>query len=341
MPLADELAALGERLRAALETAGNRSDLESVRLGFLGRSGELTALRRSIGTLLPTERPAAGKVINEAAAVYESWLQAAELRLQRGALEAELGHEIDVTFPSPKQLHGSLHPIRRTQEAAVGYFERRGFAVVLGPEIETEYYNFDALNIPPDHPAREGLDTFYVRPGMLLRAHTSPMQIRAMHVTPPPIALVVPGKVYRRDAVDARHSYMFHQIEGLQVAPGIHLGHLKGMLTGMCRELWGPQQAVRFRPSYFPFTEPSAEVDTTCPGCGGSGCQTCSGSGWVEIGGSGMVHPNVLREVGYDPDSVSGWAFGIGIERIAMVRHAIVDIRVFADNDPAFLEQLA
>ncbi len=255
-------------------------------------------------------------------------------------LERELAASIDVTFPAICPRTGSLHPIRRTLEDACGYFERLGYAVVLGNEIETEYYNFDALNIPADHPAREGLDSFYLRPGVLLRTHTSPMQVRTMETVPPPLAIVVPGKAYRRDAIDARHSPMFHQIEGLLVAPGIHLGHLKGTLTGLLRELFGPAQSVRFRPSFFPFTEPSAEVDTTCPGCAGAGCKTCGGSGWIEIGGSGMVHPDVLRNAGYDPQHVSGWAFGIGIERIAMVRHDIDDIRVLFENDPRMLAAL-
>ena len=312
-----------------------------MRVRFLGRSGEITAVRRSIGTLPPVERPEAGKTINAAVAGLEEAVAAAARGLTMRALEAELAHEIDVTFPGVPPAIGSLHPIRRAMEDACGYFERRGFAVVLGPEIETDYFNFDALNIPADHPAREGLDSFYLRPGLLLRTHTSPMQVRTMQAHPPPLAIVVPGKAYRRDAIDARHSPMFHQIEGLLVAEGIHLGHLKGVLTGLFRELFGPGQAVRFRPSFFPFTEPSAEVDTTCPGCGGGGCKTCGGSGWIEIGGSGMVHPNVLRESGYDPERVTGWAFGVGIERIAMVRHDIDDIRVLYDNDPRVLARLA
>jgi phenylalanyl-tRNA synthetase alpha chain len=221
------------------------------------------------------------------------------------------------------------------------YFTRHGFAVVLGPEIETDANNFDALNIPPDHPAREGFDSFYLRPDLLLRTHTSPMQVRAMRTSVPPLAIIVPGKAYRRDAVDARHLYQFHQVEGLMVGTGIHFGHLKGMLAGMMREVFGPAQEIRFRPSFFPFTEPSAEVDVSCPGCGGSGCRTCGGSGWIEIGGSGMVHPSVLRGVGYDPDAVTGWAFGCGLERIAMKKYDLSDIREFIENPPALLEQLA
>jgi phenylalanyl-tRNA synthetase alpha chain len=339
--LTDQLDALGARLQAALSEATGEAALEALRVRFLGRSGEITQVRRAIGTLPPAERPAAGKTINDAVARFEALVAATARELDALALEAQLRVSIDVTFPGTPPQTGSLHPIRRAMEDVCAYFERRGFAVVLGNELETEYFNFDALNIPPDHPAREGLDSFYVRPGLLLRTHTSPMQVRTMQAHPPPLAIVVPGKAYRRDAIDARHSPVFHQIEGLLVDRGVHLGHLKGMLTGLFRELFGPQQAVRFRPSFFPFTEPSAEVDTTCPGCGGSGCKTCGGSGWIEIGGSGMVHPHVLRESGYDPERVSGWAFGVGIERIAMVRHDIDDIRVLFENDPRVLAQLS
>ena len=340
-PLTRDLTALGERLSAALEEAHDAAELEAVRVRFLGRSGEITAVSRSIGSLPAAERPQAGKAINAARVEMEERVAERVRSLGARAFDAELAQTIDVTFPAPAATRGSLHPIRRAMEDACGYFERRGFAVVLGSEIETEYYNFDALNIPPDHPAREGLDSFYLRPGVLLRTHTSPMQVRTMQSTPPPVAIVVPGKAYRRDAVDARHSPIFHQIEGLLVAPGIHLGHLKGVLTGLFQDLFGPAQAVRFRPSFFPFTEPSAEVDTTCPGCGGSGCRTCGGSGWIEIGGSGMVHPAVLRESGYDPQAVTGWAFGVGIERIAMVRQDVDDIRVLFENDPRVLASLA
>jgi phenylalanyl-tRNA synthetase alpha chain len=339
--LAEQLDALGARLRASLAQVSDDAGLEDARVRFLGRSGEITNVRRTIGTLAPAERPGAGKVINEAAVAFEELFAQRSRELASAGLEAELSTSIDVTFPGDAPVRGSIHPVRRTMDDITGYFERRGFAVVLGPEIESDYYNFDALNIPPDHPAREGLDSFYLRPDLVLRTHTSPMQVRAMQAHPAPIAIVVPGRAYRRDDNDARHLYAFHQVEGLLVAPGIHLGHLKGALTGMCRELFGPQQAVRFRPSFFPFTEPSAEVDTTCPGCGGSGCRTCGGSGWIELGGAGMVHPNVLREVGYDPDAVTGWAFGVGIERIAFTRNGMDDLRVFVENDPAVLEQLA
>jgi len=339
--LGDQLEALGSRLGAALAESHDSDAIEDVRVRFLGRSGEITAVRRTIGALPPGERPGAGKIINEAVESYEALFVQRRSELERSAIDARLGERIDVTYPGVAPITGSIHPVRRTMEDMLAYFERRGFAVVVGPEIESDYNNFDALNIPPDHPAREGLDSFYLRPDLVLRSHTSPVQIRVMQKNPPPVAIVVPGKVYRRDALDARHLYMFNQIEGLLVAPGIHLGHLKGALTGMCRDLFGPQQAVRFRPSFFPFTEPSAEVDTTCPACGGSGCRTCSGSGWIELGGAGMVHPRVLSEVGYDPEVVAGWAFGVGIERVAFTRYGMDDIRVFIDNDPAVLEQLA
>jgi len=285
-------------------------------------------------------------VINEAAAALEATLAGAQERLDRAALESSLNETIDVTLPGPPAHEGAIHPVRSVARLIANYFTRHGFAVVNGPEIETDANNFDALNIPPDHPAREGHDSFYLRPDLLLRTHTSPMQVRAMRAHPAPIAIVVPGKCYRRDAVDARHLYMFHQVEGLMVGPGVHFGHLKGMLVGMMRELFGPAADVRFRPSFFPFTEPSAEVDVKCPACtlrqgDNTPCKTCGGSGWIEIGGSGMVHPNVLRAVGYDADALTGWAFGCGLERIAMKRHDIGDIRAFIENAPGFAQGLA
>jgi phenylalanyl-tRNA synthetase alpha chain len=343
--LASTLSALEDRLNAELAGVAAEAALDDLRVRFLGRSGEVTAIRRGIGSLPPGDRPTAGKVINAAVERMEAALAATASRLAGAALETQLSETIDVTLPGPPARIGSIHPIRRVMLDIGGYFTRLGFAVLAGPEIETDANNFDALNIPPDHPAREGLDSFYLRPDLVLRTHTSPMQVRAMRESGPPIAVIVPGKAYRRDAVDARHLYQFHQVEGLMVGHGIHFGHLKGVLTGMMRELFGPHQDVRFRPSFFPFTEPSAEIDTTCPGCAGTGkrddaqCRTCGGSGWIEIGGSGMVHPNVLRTVGYDPDVVAGWAFGVGPERLAMVRYEMNDIRDFVENTPSFLEQ--
>ena len=340
--LATQLDELQQRFAAAIAQAPDERALDAARVAYLGRSGEVTDVRRAIGALPPDERPTAGKTINDAVEKMEGQLVLAAAALENRAFEADLAQSVDVTLPSIPALIGSIHPVRRVIEDVATYFARRGFAVVLGPEVEPDYYNFDALNIPADHPAREGFDSFWLTDSLLLRPHTSPMQMRTMQEHQPPIAILVPGKCYRRDAVDARHLFQFHQVEGLLVAEGIHFGHLKGMLTGMCRELFGPEQQVRFRPSFFPFTEPSAEVDTTCPKCKGrsSSCHMCGGSGWIEFGGAGMVHPNVLREVGYDPDVYSGWAFGFGAERIGLTRYEIDDVRRFVNSEPEFLKQL-
>jgi len=345
--LKNNLETLQSRFAEAVAQARDERELDAVRVAFLGRSGEVTLLRRSIGQLSAEERPTAGKTINDVVEVLEAQLQSAQAALESRGFEAELAQSIDITFPPIEPQLGTIHPVRRIIQEACNFFERRGFAVLTGPEVEPDYYTFDALNIPSDHPAREGFDSFFISDTLLLRPHTSPMQIRAMQQHKPPIAVVAPGKCYRRDAVDARHLFQFHQIEGLLVAEGVHFGHLKGTLTEMCRELFGVDQQVRFRPSFFPFTEPSAEVDTTCPKCHGSGrldtavnCNMCGGSGWIELGGAGMVHPNVLREVGYDPDVVSGWAFGFGIERIGLTRYDVDDIRRFVESDPDFLRQL-
>lgn len=333
---------LQARFAAACAQARDERELDAVRVAYLGRSGEVTNVRRSIGQLPADERPAAGKTINDAVERMEAVLVAEQQRLEARKFDAELQQRVDVTFPAIAPQIGTIHPIRRILNDVSSYFERLGFAVVVGPEVEPDYYTFDALNIPADHPAREGFDSFFITDNLLLRPHTSTMQIRTMLQHKPPIAVVAPGKCYRRDAVDARHLFQFNQIEGLLVAEGAHFGHLKGVLTGMCRELFGADQQVRFRPSFFPFTEPSAEVDTTCPKCKGLGnaCNMCGGSGWIELGGAGMVHPNVLREVGYDPDVVSGWAFGFGIERLGLTRYEIDDIRRFVESDPDFLTQL-
>lgn len=339
------LAELHERFTTDAAAARGEQALESVRVAYLGRNGEVTKVRRTIGTLPAQQRPGAGKAINDAVAAMEEQLQAAQAALESSAVDAELASAIDVTFPAIESAAGSIHPVRRIVEDSCDYFMRHGFAVVVGPEAEPDYYNFDALNIPSDHPSRESFDSFWLTDGVLLRPHTSPMQIRTMQQHRPPIAIVAPGKCFRRDALDARHLFQFHQVEGLLVADDIHFGHLKGMLTGLCRELFGENQSVRFRPSYFPFTEPSAEVDTTCPKCRGEAveprCNLCGGSGWIELGGAGMVHPNVLREVGYDPDVYSGWAFGFGVERLGLARYGVDDIRRFVTSDPDFLAQLS
>ncbi len=341
--LTDELRRLEERFDAAAAVASDEPALENVRVTYLGRNGEVTKVRRTIGTLAPQERPGAGKAINDAVAAMEARLAQRRSELASRAFDDELASSIDVTFPAIPADLGSTHPVRRIVAQSCAYFARHGFAVVVGPEAEPDYYNFDALNIPSEHPAREAFDSFWLTGTLLLRPHTSPMQVRTMQQHAPPIAVVAPGKCYRRDAVDARHLFQFHQVEGLLVAEGIHFGHLKGMLTGLCRELFGPNQSVRFRPSYFPFTEPSAEVDTTCPKCRGKApaCNMCGGSGWIELGGAGMVHPNVLREVRYDPERYSGWAFGFGVERLGLARYEVDDIRRFLTSDPDFLRQLS
>jgi phenylalanyl-tRNA synthetase alpha chain len=344
--LATKLEDIARRFATDVQRASDEDGLQKVRIAYLGRNGELTRMRRTIGTLEENERSTAGKTINDAVEAMEAQLAGAQARLESLGFENELAQSIDVTFPPIQAAAGSVNPVRRIIEDTCAYFRRHGFAVVVGAEVEPDYYNFDALNIPSDHPAREGFDSFWITDTLLLRPHTSPMQIRTMQQHRPPIAIVAPGKCFRRDAVDARHLFQFHQVEGLLVAEGIHFGHLKGMLTGMCRELFGAHQSVRFRPSYFPFTEPSAEVDTTCPKCGGSralgsSCNVCGGSGWIELGGAGMVHPNTLREVGYDPDVYSGWAFGFGAERLGLARYDVDDIRRFINSDPDFLEQLS
>ncbi|MDQ2864894.1 MAG: phenylalanine--tRNA ligase subunit alpha [Candidatus Eremiobacteraeota bacterium] len=341
--LHSKLKHLRERFEHAIVRATNAEEIDAERVRFLGRNGEVTAVRRNIGQLPPAERPDAGKAINEAVAQMESAIAAASNALEARSFAAELSKEIDVTFPSVPARLGTIHPVRRVMQDACAYFERHGFAVLLGPEIEPDYYVFDALNIPRSHPAREGFDSFFITDTLLLRPHTSPMQVRVMQSRKPPIAVVAPGKCYRRDAVDARHLFQFNQIEGLLIAEGIHFGHLKGMLVGLCRELFGSTQRVRFRPSFFPFTEPSAEVDTTCPKCEGvsPACNMCGGSGWIELGGAGMVHPNVLAEANYDAEVYTGWAFGFGIERLAIARYDVDDIRRFVDSDPDFLRQLA
>jgi phenylalanyl-tRNA synthetase alpha chain len=377
--LAENLRELQQRFIAAADAVADEQALESVRVMYLGRNGEVTKVRRSIGTLPARDRPDAGKAINDAVAVMETRLEELRAELESRSFESELAASIDVTFPGVPPVTGSIHPVRRIIADTCAYFKRHGFAVVVGPEAEPAYYNFDALNIPGDHPARESFDSFWLTDNVLLRPHTSPAQIRTMERHQPPVAMVAPGKCFRRDALDARHLFQFHQVEGLLVAEGIHFGHLKGMLIGLCRELFGENQRVRFRPSYFPFTEPSAEVDTTCPKCRGAAssaggtpaalplggahvrstgapvkgpgdpdarsalgqCNMCGGSGWIELGGAGMVHPNVLRAVGYDPNRYSGWAFGQGVERLGLARYEIDDIRRFINSDVDFLTKLA
>ncbi len=339
--MTDQLDALVEEVRTRAAAASDTDALEALRTEVLGRKGGRLSMVMAALAKLPKgdERAQFGRLANDAKRAIEEHLAGAEQRIAGARLDAALAQRYDVTFPAIPPTAGGIHILRRTLDVVVDFFRSRGFAIVIGPEVEDEFHAFEALNIPADHPARDNMDTFYLPGGALLRPHTSPMQIRAMLANPPPIALLAPGRVYRRDALDASHSYMFHQIEGLHVDRGITFGHLKGFATDLCRRLFGPERRTRFRPSYFQFTEPSAEVDVSCHVCDGKGCRTCKGSGWLEMGGSGMVHPNVLRACGYDPETYTGWAWGLGLERIAMLRHGIDDIRLFTDNDLGFLEQ--
>ena len=331
--------AIAEKARAAIAAAQTTAELEAVRVTILGRSGELTQLLRSLGSVPAAERPALGAAANAAKTELEAVLEARLVSV--GAAERRRRREaerVDLTLPGRRPPRGTVHPLTQVHDEIVSIFAGLGFSVAQGPEIETDYYNFEALNLPRDHPARDMQDTFYFSEDTLLRTHTSPVQIRAMQAQRPPIRIIVPGRVYRRDA-DITHSPMFTQVEGLAVDRAISMGDLKGTLELFAREMFGPRSRIRFRPSFFPFTEPSAEVDVLCFMCVGAGCRLCKQSGWLEILGSGMVHPNVLRNVGYDPEEVTGWAFGMGIERIAMLKYGVEDLRLFFENDLRFLGQ--
>jgi len=355
--LLQQLEALSKGARDAISGAGDEKALEELRVRFLGKKGELSAVLRGMGQLSAEERPRVGEVANRVKDDVEALLDGAKARLAAAKLEAELsGSPIDVTLP-PRGLlpRGHRHPITRATEEIAGIFARLGYEVASGPEIELDWYNFEALNIPPDHPARDMQDTFYadestlrhgVEPGtVLLRTHTSPVQIRAMkRIGTPPVRIICPGRVYRSD-YDQTHSPMFHQVEGLCVDEGITFADLKGTLAAFARAYFGPGTRTRFRPSYFPFVEPGAEVDVSCSICGGTGkkdgkrCGTCKETGWLEVLGAGMVHPKVLENGGIDPKRYTGFAFGMGVERMAMLRYGIDDLRLYFENDLRFLEQ--
>jgi phenylalanyl-tRNA synthetase alpha chain len=329
--------------QAAIEAAESSADLEALRVRYLGRQGVLTQLLRSLGALPAEERPIVGAAANAAKRALETTLDArvatAVARETRAQRERD---RLDLTLPGRQPPRGAMHPLSRVHDEIVSIFGGLGFSVAEGPEIETDFYNFEALNIPKDHPARDMQDTFYLSEDVLLRTHTSPGQIRTMRAAGgrTPVKIIVPGRVYRRDVPDASHSPVFHQLEGLAVDRRITMGDLKGTLELFAREMFGPKSRIRFRPSFFPFTEPSAEVDVLCFMCGGAGCRACK-DGWLEILGSGMVHPRVLRNGGYDPEEVTGWAFGMGIDRIAMLRYGVDDLRLFFENDLRFLRQFA
>jgi phenylalanyl-tRNA synthetase alpha chain len=324
---------------AELNQAETEEALLSIKTRYLGRKGLLTGLLRNISQVPPEERPLFGMRSNE---IKDILAEAIDKALQRMVLkkrdEALLRERIDVTLPGRAIRAGRLHPIIHVSREICEIFAGLGFSVVEGPEIELDYYNFEALNIPKDHPARDMQDTFYIEENIVLRTHTSPVQIRTMEKQKPPVRILSPGRVYRPDS-DVSHTPMFHQIEGLLVDKGITFGDLKGVLTFFVRKVFGEDTAIRFRPSFFPFTEPSAEVDIRCVMCRGTGCRVCGQSGWLEILGSGMVDPEVFKNVGYDPEEISGFAFGLGLERIAMLKYGVSDIRLFFENDWRFLEQ--
>jgi len=336
----DRLETLVERALSSIESARSAEALEEVRVKILGRKGELTSLLRQMKQIDPDDRPAFGAMVNAARdrlqQELERRVQAMEARERARKLELDT---IDVTMPGRIRPAGALHPLTQGIREVTQIFVQMGFTVVEGPEIETDFYNFEALNTPPFHPARDVQDTFYVNDSVLLRTQTSPMQVRQMERQAPPVRVVVPGKVYRRDPMDATHSPVFHQIEGLLVDKDVTFADLAGTLTQFARSFYGKDRKVRFRPHYFPFTEPSAEMDVSCALCGGQGCRVCKYEGWIEILGSGMVHPNVLRAVGYDPEELTGFAFGMGVERIVMLGYGFDDMRLLYENDLRFLGQ--
>jgi len=336
--LQERIAQVREQAIAAVRAARSPEELDQVRVRYIGKKGELTQLLRGMGQVPPEERPAIGRLVNAARDAVEAELTARRQELAAAALEARLAAEtLDVTLPGWGPVLGRRHPLTQVLDEIKRVFTGLGFEVVEGPEIETDWYNFEALNIPRDHPARDMQDTFFITDDIVLRTQTSLVQIRVMEAQEPPVRIIAPGKVFRVDA-DVTHSPMFHQVEGLYVDEHVTLAELKGTLTLMARELFG-RRPVRFRPSYFPFTEPSAEMDIQCIICDGAGCRLCKHEGWLEILGSGMVHPQVLRNVGYDPEKWSGFAFGMGVERIAMLKYGIDDIRLFFENDIRFLRQ--
>ncbi|WP_250465024.1 phenylalanine--tRNA ligase subunit alpha [Microbulbifer litoralis] len=334
-----DLQSLTDQALELVEKADELAALDQVRVDYLGKKGQITALLKGLGKLSAEERPAAGARINEAKQQVQDKINARRTELEQAAINAKLAEEtIDVTLPGRGEDQGNRHPITRTLKRVEEFFERIGFTVEKGPEVEQDYYNFEALNIPAHHPARAMHDTFYIDPTTVLRTHTSSVQIRTMEKKEPPLRIICPGRVYRCDS-DVTHSPMFHQIEGLVIGEDISFAHLKGCIDQFLRAFFEADVPVRFRPSYFPFTEPSAEADIQCTACGGEGCRVCSGTGWLEILGCGMVHPNVFAACDIDSEKYSGFAFGIGVERLAMLRYGVNDLRLFFDNDLRFLKQ--
>lgn len=337
----ETIGAMQQAVQERLLHCRTAQDVQAVRVQYLGKKGELTALLKGMKNVPPAERPAFGQLVNAARSALEAKLQERQAEVAEQEMATRLQSEtLDITLPSRQPVRGHMHPLHLTRRHMEEAFLRMGFSLVEGPEIETDYFNFQCLNFPPDHPARDMQDSMYLTDSLLLRTHTSPMQARVLQSHKPnePVKVIVPGKVYRWD-YDATHSPVFHQMEGLIVDRHIRFSDLKGMLEDFLREIFGASTKVRFRASYFPFTEPSAEVDISCVMCGGEGCRVCSHTGWLEILGCGMVHPNVLRLNGYDPEQVTGFAFGMGVERIAMLKYGIDDLRLFYENDMRFLTQ--
>lgn len=337
----EKLRMLEKKAIEELQACSFMDEMKDLRVKYMGKKGELTQILRGMGKLTPEERPLIGQLANEIRDNLESKLNTAMETLKTKELQKRLMFEsIDITLPGSTIEVGKQHPLHKVLRRIEEIFLGMGFTVEEGPEIELDYYNFEAINIPKDHPARDMQDSFYITPEVLLRTHTSPVQARVMEKVRPnlPVKVIAPGKVFRRDD-DATHSPMFHQVEGLVIDKSIHFSDLKGTLLNFAREMFGPEQRIRLRPSFFPFTEPSAEVDISCVMCNGAGCRTCSHTGWLEILGSGMVHPRVLEMGGYNPQEVSGFAFGMGVERITMLKYGIDDLRLLFENDARFLRQ--
>ncbi len=334
---------LNEILNEALDVLDRLEDIDAIevlRVKLLGRKGELTQILKGMSAINPNERPIIGELANRIRNNIENKLKERISFVEQRLLAKRLKEEtLDVTLPGKFFGRGSLHPLSIVLNEIKDIFLSMGFSITEGPEIELDYYNFEALNIPKNHPARDSQDTFYITENILLRTHTSPMQVRVMENQKPPIRIIVPGRVYRSDAVDATHSPIFHQVEGLLIEKNVSMGDLKAVLDAFAKELFGPATRTKFRPHHFQFTEPSAEMDASCSSCGGSGCRICSYTGWIEILGAGMVHPKVLRGCGIDPDEYSGFAFGMGVDRITNLKYGIDDIRLLFENDIRFLKQ--
>ena len=336
----EKLLAIKEAAFNEISTAENSGTLEEIRVKYLGKKGELTTILRGMGSLSPEERPVVGKLVNEAKSEVEAKLEEAVKEIKEREKNAKLASEvIDISLPGKRNVIGKRHPLDLTLESMKEIFISMGFTVEDGPEVELDHYNFEALNIPKDHPARSEQDTFYINDNIVLRTQTSPIQIRTMENQEPPIKMISPGKVYRSDAVDATHSPIFYQMEGLVIDKGVTFADLKGTLELFAKKMFGDKVVTKFRPHHFPFTEPSAEMDATCFVCEGKGCRVCKGSGWIEILGCGMVHPNVLRNCGIDPEVYSGFAFGFGVDRMVMLKYGIDDIRALYESDMRFLNQ--